>query len=268
MTCGSIYFLPAHETNTIDPGILNHPVLILSLDPWCGIADVLIISSLGGKTLDEYAQSHRLRESQIPIFPNKPHPDNGSIVYLNAGSRLPKKSYIKVAVRHAVNQAVLKPLFDQQSQQQLCLSDDSFELIKLMTGFQCRRASRPTSSGSSTPGSSTRRSSNSSCLSPPISPISPKPRLRYSEQELLSLRPCAIRPANIPACFKTEEFDLTKRNVRKEAASSLQSTAPSFYAPLRANEPLRTLRLLASGAGHDHNRNSWGSYLSDAIWAY
>ncbi|KAL8718232.1 MAG: hypothetical protein Q9225_004604 [Loekoesia sp. 1 TL-2023] len=143
MTRGSIYFLPPrHEISTsqqsktsgINPGIFSHPVLILSLDPWRAEADILVISSLDGKTLNEYSRSQRIRETHVPIFPAEPHPDNGCISYLDNEGPLPKKSYIKVDQRHTVPQAILRPLFDQHSRQQFGLRDASFEDIKRMTG--------------------------------------------------------------------------------------------------------------------------------------
>ncbi|KAI4138332.1 MAG: hypothetical protein L6R39_006842 [Caloplaca ligustica] len=236
MTAGSIYYLPPHNplsngrqpaADGIHPGIYNHPVLILSVDPWRSTADFLVISSLDGKSLDEYTSSQRCRDAHVPIFPNEPHPDNGSIVYLEADWALPKQSYIKMSPRLTVPQEVLKPLFDQQTGRQFRLRDGSFQDIKRMSISPSRRSPRsssPTSFSSWSSSTSSIRSFGSP--SPPPSPPRPVSKLwlKYSQEELLSLRPAALRKPGLLARLHTVDFDLTRRPSHRSAPSPELST--------------------------------------------
>ncbi|KAL9596030.1 MAG: hypothetical protein Q9219_006081 [cf. Caloplaca sp. 3 TL-2023] len=130
---GSIYYLSAPPTltsKTLNPGIFNHPVLIISVDARRSAADILIISSLDGKTLSTYTRSARIRATHVPIHPCEPHPDNGSIAHLSTEGHLPKKSFIKTEMQHTVPQALLQPLFDQRSREQFRLEPGCFEGVQ------------------------------------------------------------------------------------------------------------------------------------------
>ncbi|KAI4158212.1 MAG: hypothetical protein LQ342_007659 [Letrouitia transgressa] len=151
---GCVYFLPIIDDLTlaengcrsIDRRILDHPVLVLSIDPWRDTATVLIISSLGGKDLGLYSLNFNVRRNHIPIFPNEPHPDNGSIVYLDTDWGLPKQSYIKTSHRYELPQSLLRPFFDQQTGQQFRLKRESLDLVKEFTNQWVghrRRSSSP-----------------------------------------------------------------------------------------------------------------------------
>ncbi|KAI4213003.1 MAG: hypothetical protein LQ351_004347 [Letrouitia transgressa] len=141
MQPGCVYFLPAVDywtladngCRSIDPGVLDHPVLILSTDSCRDTATVLVISSLGGKDLGLYSPNFNIRAKHIPIFPNEPHPDNGSIVYLDTDWALPKQSYIQTTDQYELRQSLLRPLFDQQTGQQFRLKRESLDLVKRFT---------------------------------------------------------------------------------------------------------------------------------------
>ncbi|KAI4175656.1 MAG: hypothetical protein LQ343_001527 [Gyalolechia ehrenbergii] len=104
-TPGFIYYLPARPPTQlttshppITPGILNHPVLILSLDPLTPTDQILIITSPHSLPLTQYApHSPRLH---LPIFPTDPHPDTGALAYLDTDCGLPKTSHVKLDQRH------------------------------------------------------------------------------------------------------------------------------------------------------------------------
>ncbi|KAL9043448.1 MAG: hypothetical protein Q9214_003369 [Letrouitia sp. 1 TL-2023] len=141
MQPGCVYFLPAVDIWTfaengyrsIEPGILDHPVLILSTNPCQHTTTVLIISSLRGKDLGLYSLNCNVRANHVPIFPNEPHPDNGSIIYLDTDWALPKQSYIKTSRRYKLPQSLLRPLFDQQTGQQFRLKREFLDLVKEFT---------------------------------------------------------------------------------------------------------------------------------------
>ncbi|KAL8868829.1 MAG: hypothetical protein Q9174_004726 [Haloplaca sp. 1 TL-2023] len=59
MAPGALYFLKSHH-GLYNPNIGGHPALILSLDFAADTAEVLLISSLGGKTILEYTTNPRV----------------------------------------------------------------------------------------------------------------------------------------------------------------------------------------------------------------
>lgn len=216
ISVGSIYYLPPrHElledqqsaTDGIHPGVVNHPVLILSFDVWRSTIDFLVISSLDGKTLDEYTTNQHWRDALIPIFPSKPHPDSGRIAYLDTECGLPKRSYIRSDRKHTVPWGTVMPLFDQQSGRQLRLQDSSFQDIKKMSNHPSKRHTPPGS-----PGSSHFWPSSTSSIRSLGSPPPARLLHTYSQQRLLSLRSVASCQPGLIARLQTVQFDLTKRN--------------------------------------------------------
>ena len=239
---GSVYYLPAfHDlppseqkrSTHINPGIFGHPVIIFAHDPWRAEAEVLVITSLDGKSLHEYSQHQRVREAHIPIFPSEPHPNNGCITYLDTDGGLPKKSHIKIDQRHNVPEAILKPLFDEQTGQQFRLRDSSFEEIRRMTGPLSRgspRSSRSswsrasTSSRSSFTYSSSRKpSSAGSTASPPPSPASSWSSASWSSYSRRSPASSSASPPPSP----TSSWSRAKRSSWSSESSARSSFSPS-----------------------------------------
>ncbi|KAI4191688.1 MAG: hypothetical protein LQ346_004656 [Caloplaca aetnensis] len=220
MTPGSIYYLPhadrlsAEQRRTtarcLHPGIFNHAVLIVSPCRADHTVDFFIITSLGGKTADEYTRNPFDRASLIPLFPNEPHPDNGSLVYLNTDWGLPKKSYIRTGQRFTVRSDVLEPLFDEHTGRQFQLRAQDLPAITGMSPSSPFQLLTPPGS----PCSSHSRSSSMTSISSLSTSLSSMEltghRTRYSRGELLSLRPAAISQPAIVACLRTEDFDLLK----------------------------------------------------------
>ncbi|KAL8904221.1 MAG: hypothetical protein Q9207_003409 [Kuettlingeria erythrocarpa] len=220
LTPGSIYYLPHADrlsaeqrcttARTLHPGIFNHAVLIVSTCPADHTVDFFIITSLGGKTADEYSRSPFKRASLIPLFPNDPHPDNGSLVYLNTDWGLPKKSYIRTGQRFTVRSDILEPLFDEHTGRQFQLRAQDLPAITGIRASSLFQLLTPPDSPCSSHSRTSSMTSISS-LSTSLSSVElTGPRARYSTEELLSLRPAAISQPAIVACLRSEDFNILK----------------------------------------------------------
>ncbi|KAH7386706.1 hypothetical protein DE146DRAFT_179389 [Phaeosphaeria sp. MPI-PUGE-AT-0046c] len=115
---GSILWLPPREdilyeyalaTDALDEGCFNHPVLVLAADYTHNEAVILIITSFGGKDLQErHPKSTRIRSQYLPIYPSKEHPESGMRLFLADNERLSKESYVTIKPCRTVKATYLR----------------------------------------------------------------------------------------------------------------------------------------------------------------
>ncbi|KAL8752109.1 MAG: hypothetical protein Q9184_005842 [Pyrenodesmia sp. 2 TL-2023] len=237
MTPGSIYYLPPrhqlslsrqHVTGNLSPGIFDHPVLILRTCARTSTVEFLIMTTLGGRSLKKDTNSPSRRAHLVPLFPNDPHPDNGSLVHLQNEWSLPKKGYIGTDKRVTMPCDILKPLFDQTGRQ-FQLRDEDFRDIDVMAARSPRYFSRP-ESPCSTRSRSSSISSISSHSSPPSCAELAGQRIQYSKRKILSLRSAAISKPSLLASLKTEDFDLLKV-IHKDTTDAARGGIPQYNLP-------------------------------------
>ncbi|KAF2123999.1 hypothetical protein P153DRAFT_351626 [Dothidotthia symphoricarpi CBS 119687] len=139
---GSILWLPPkdeipieyHATaNSIDDGCFNHPVVVLSVNRARTEVVVLIMTSFGGKDLQErHPRNTQTRSMYIPVHPSKAHPDNDSLLFLRGDGRLPRNSYVTLNPQRTIHGGILKPL-----RRSTCtLTTDSYKQLIKRVGFQ------------------------------------------------------------------------------------------------------------------------------------
>ncbi|OAL02754.1 hypothetical protein IQ06DRAFT_303404 [Phaeosphaeriaceae sp. SRC1lsM3a] len=115
---GTIAWLPPRQNiqpehslgaEALDDGCFNHPVLILAADNARNEAVVLIITSFGGKDLEErHPKSTRVRSQYLPIYPSKEHPENGMRLFLADNERLFKNSYVAIKPCRTIKTTLLR----------------------------------------------------------------------------------------------------------------------------------------------------------------
>lgn len=112
----------------ISDGCFDHLVLILSTNTRKARAEALILTSFGGKTLEErHPYNRRIRLFHLPIAPAPRHPDNGILLELDGDLRLPKETYVKTELPCTIPWSMLRPNYrDLRSQKVLELKPRSF----------------------------------------------------------------------------------------------------------------------------------------------
>ncbi|KAI4233285.1 MAG: hypothetical protein L6R40_007123 [Gallowayella cf. fulva] len=239
MSPGSIYYLPPlasipasqwPKLASIHQGIFNHPTVIISTDPWRSTATILIMTTFGGKPLSSKPQRHQSR--YVPVFPNEPHPLNGSILYLDTDWALPKAGYIDTKQILTIPTSILQPLFDQ-------LTGQHFRLRAASRAEVLEIVCRPRGSRSSS------LSSSRSLSSSPSAPA--RPSIYYTPQILLQLRTkTPALDATLPLLLsrlQTPEFNLLHKRSPSPPSSPTSTTIttkptpwrPSRFAPRNSN---------------------------------
>ncbi|KAL8679999.1 MAG: hypothetical protein Q9186_003765 [Xanthomendoza sp. 1 TL-2023] len=212
MSPGSIYYLPPlaslpasqkSRLSSIHEGVFGHPVVVTSIDPWRSEANILIMTTFGGKPLEQ--KPRKYQERWVPVFPNEPHPVNGSILYLDTDWGMPKPGYVDTKQVLTVPACILRPLFDQNTKRHFRFRASSFAELQLLC--PSRGSSPMRSSRSSSSSSFSSSSSSSSIASNPFSTPTRK-SIRYTQMELLSLRTTSSLTPEIISRLQTADFDL------------------------------------------------------------
>ncbi|EFY98084.1 hypothetical protein MAA_06193 [Metarhizium robertsii ARSEF 23] len=126
---GRIMWLPTRDTMDLgfEPGVYNHPVVVLS--PMLSAGE---LTSFGGTSLvDKFPTETKARGRYLPIKPSAPHPDNKILLELcEAEDRLIKDSYVNIgkvlrakfkALRPYVSHRLRTPYLADSSYRQLIL---------------------------------------------------------------------------------------------------------------------------------------------------
>ncbi|KAL8819586.1 MAG: hypothetical protein Q9223_002005 [Gallowayella weberi] len=237
MSPGSIYYLPhlatlpaSHQSrlSSIPEGVFGHPVVVTSIDPWRSEANILIMTTFGGIPLE-----HKPRKYQgqwIPVFPNEPHPINGSILYLDTDWGMPKPGYVGTKQLLTVPACILRPLFDQNTGQHFRFRASSF--AELQMHCPTKRGSSPMrSSGSS-------RSSSSSPISGSLRSSTAGSSIRYTPTDLMSLRDKSALTPDIKSRLQTADFDILHAAHKHLTSASLPSIPPPTRLPTLDVPPL------------------------------
>ncbi|KAF6219505.1 hypothetical protein HO133_003974 [Letharia lupina] len=111
----------------IPDGCSDHPVVILATDQRERKAVVLILTSFGGKSLNEHSSIPRIRASHLPIHPSPVHPDNGILLFLDQDIELRKMSYVNTESPRQIEWALLQRHYrEQRTGERFRLRPDSF----------------------------------------------------------------------------------------------------------------------------------------------
>lgn len=124
-------------SSEVPDGCFDHPVVILSTDQRKREAVVLILTSLRGKSLDEYSPISSVRAFHLPIHPSPVHPDNGVLLFLDEGLELRKKTYVKTEFQRSISWELLQPEYREQRTGKQCrLRPDSFAKLLDYIGLE------------------------------------------------------------------------------------------------------------------------------------
>ncbi|KAL8806590.1 MAG: hypothetical protein Q9182_001237 [Xanthomendoza sp. 2 TL-2023] len=226
MSPGSIYYLPHLATlpaslqsrlSSISQGVFGHPAVVFSIDPWRSEASILIMTTFGGIPLEHKPRKHQ--GQWIPVFPNEPHPINGSILYLDTDWGMPKPGYVNTKQLLTVPACILRPLFDQNTGQHFRFRASSFAELQM-------HCSRTGSSPMRSPGSPRSSSSSGSLHSSPAGSS-----IRYTPADLLSLRDKSTLTPNIKRRLQTADLDIWRTAIKHPNPAS--APLPSIPQPPR-----------------------------------
>ena len=101
------------------------------------------LTSFGGKTLEErHPYNRRVRLFHLPIAPAPRHPDNGILLELDGDLKLPKETYVKIALPYIIPRSMLRANYrDLRSRQVLELKPSSF--VRLLQYVESRLSTKP-----------------------------------------------------------------------------------------------------------------------------
>ncbi|KAL9070755.1 MAG: hypothetical protein Q9161_004689 [Pseudevernia consocians] len=142
---GQLSYLPKRRDDERFPdsgseipnGCFDHPVVILSTDQSKKMAVVLILTSLRGKTLDEYSSIPATRAFHLPIHPSPVHPDNGILLYLDEGLELRRKTYVKTETPRRIPWDLLqKDYRERKTSKRFRLRPESFKKLLEYSRFE------------------------------------------------------------------------------------------------------------------------------------
>ncbi|KAF2427417.1 hypothetical protein EJ08DRAFT_721205 [Tothia fuscella] len=107
----------------------GHPVVVMSVDRARKEATICVKRSFGESSLYDVrpALNREERKDHIPVFPNPPHPDNGSLVYV---AREPPKDVDYKPGYIWIGRDVVIPWGLLSGRRQTVLDRDSFEWLK------------------------------------------------------------------------------------------------------------------------------------------
>ncbi|KAI1822519.1 hypothetical protein F4861DRAFT_386442 [Xylaria intraflava] len=113
----------------IEEGCCDHPVVVISTRPRNGRVKVLIVTSFGGRGLeDKFPKAGPWRLAHLPIAPSDAHPDNGiQLVLRDPSHRLRKQSYVKTENKQSIRLASLQPYNNHGPD--IFLSKQSYETL-------------------------------------------------------------------------------------------------------------------------------------------
>ncbi|KAK0509610.1 hypothetical protein JMJ35_008004 [Cladonia borealis] len=118
------------QTNSGIRDIFDHPVLVLSIHTAEHIACVLILSSLNGKSINEYSRVASIRASHLPIYPAPAHPDSGKVLFLDNGLRLDRDTNVKLKTRYLLPLSLINFRYcDHRTQQKYTLQSVSLNIV-------------------------------------------------------------------------------------------------------------------------------------------
>ncbi|KAG7429229.1 hypothetical protein Forpi1262_v009392 [Fusarium oxysporum f. sp. raphani] len=89
------------ETLTIESGIFNHPVVILSKEIYLGKVAIFIVTSFDNTPIENRHHDPVRRQSYLPIHPAS-HPDTSCVLIAAHGKTMKKQSYVNTKNIHEI----------------------------------------------------------------------------------------------------------------------------------------------------------------------
>jgi hypothetical protein len=96
------------NTLTIENGIFNHPVVILSKEVYLGKVAIFVVTSFDNTPIERRHHDPVRRQSYLPIHPAT-HPDTSRILIAAHGKTMKKQSYVNTKNIHEIPYIALRP---------------------------------------------------------------------------------------------------------------------------------------------------------------
>ncbi|KAK0610739.1 hypothetical protein B0T14DRAFT_440404, partial [Immersiella caudata] len=137
---GTILWLPPKDPDAIPTSLPaechDHPVVILSPRSVENNVVVLLLTSLGGKDLEEkYPTNPARRRQYLPIHPASLHPDLNVLLCVDGGLVLRKKSYVSLTTQFTIPISVLRPYQSSRRPLRYALKASSYQALVKFVKF-------------------------------------------------------------------------------------------------------------------------------------